>query len=116
MEMKCSNCGEVYYDGHVCKRRIDSGLPITDVKEPKKSIGGFTIDVDSTGIDEALDKSRALLYVLGEIDKLQKQIIKGAERVEQIANRCCRVKEDADHEVEVRPKESYAEWSRNQAK
>ncbi|MEG1929483.1 MAG: hypothetical protein RR090_12865 [Niameybacter sp.] len=77
--MKCSNCGEVYYDGHVCKRHSDSDLPTTntkipmpEVKEPKKNITSLTVEckADTKELDEAIKKAE---YLVGLLERIETQ-------------------------------------------
>ena len=92
MEMKCSNCGEVYYDGHICRYNGATGLPSTGtniamppVKEPKNSLGGFTVSVDTEGLEEALAKSHELVGILQKIDGLTGRIARDIDKINRYA-------------------------------
>lgn len=85
----------------------EQGLPITDtkipmppVKEPKKSIGGLTVDVEVKGLDEAIKKAEALKKIYTHIDTLQQRIIKGAEKISTISS----------SSLGGRPEQSYMEY------
>lgn len=63
-------------------------IPMPSVKEPKTSIGSLTVEVGVNGMDEAIKQAEALKMLYTGIDILQRRIISGAERVEQVAKHC----------------------------
>lgn len=71
-----------------CVNRKTLSVPTAHVKTPNKSVGRLTVDVNVNGIDEAIKKAEELKNMYADIDILQRRIIAGAERVEQIAESC----------------------------
>lgn len=63
-------------------------IPMPPVKEPKTSIGSLTVEIGVNGMDEAIKQAEALKMLYTDIDILQRRIISGAERVEQVAKHC----------------------------
>lgn len=110
VDERCIHCGSKIEGGYCdCFPTTDIKVSMPPVKEPKKSVGSVTVDVEVNGLDEALKKAEELKKLYTEIDLLQRRIIAGAERVEQIANRCCRAQE----ELGGRPAQSYMEYMEN---
>lgn len=60
-------------------------IPMPPVKEPKKSIGEFTISVDRTDLDETLEKAKELVGVLQKIDGLTDRITRDIDKINRYA-------------------------------
>lgn len=109
MRLRCPNCGrEISSSGRrcICMLETNTKVQMPSVKEPKTSVGSLTVDVGINGMDETIKQLQALKRLYTDIDTLQQRIIKGAERVEQIAKRCCKAQE----EFGGRPAQSYMEY------
>ena len=98
--MKCTQgpCDSRITTGPYVMPTTSTKIPMPPVKEPKTSVGSLTIEVGVNGMDEAIKQAEALKKLYTDIDILHRRIISGAERVEQIAYRCYRAKDGAEHE------------------
>ena len=86
------HCGSKIEGGYCdCFPTTDIKVSMPPVKEPKTSVGSLIVDVGINGMDETIKQLEALKKLYTDIDTLQQRIIKGAEHVEQIAERCHRV-------------------------
>lgn len=80
---KCSEKLEGGYCG--CFDWSHTEIPMPKVKEPKMSLGGFEISVDTKDLDKSLEKARELLGVLQKIDGLTGRITRDIDKINRYA-------------------------------